>query len=215
MRKGISIKGVHSYRDLGIEIADRKISIPEINRITETIPYQNGSYDFSSLNGEVTYKNRTLSYTFEIAEESTEKMEIEKQKILNWLSDVTNEKIYDDYIPGYYFIGSIDSYSWEEDFEYGKIVINFSVYPFKYRNIVARKEYDVFGSLNVSLNTDSSHKVMPKIISNSDFIINYNNISLAIGIGTFQDVNFTLAKSNEFIIEGTGKIIFEYTDEVL
>lgn len=213
--KGIEIKGVHTFRDLGFMIAKRNISIPKPNKIKESVPYQNGEYDFSLLNGEMTYQNRILSYTFDIAELSTEEMEKEKRKILNWASNVVNEKIYDDYLPEYYFVGSFESSSWTEDFGQGEITIEFSVYPYMYERKETTKTFNVEDELVLSLITESSHRIIPTIITTGNLLITRDSDSIAIAPGTFKDVDFFLERENHFIFSGSGTISFEYVNEVL
>lgn len=213
--KGVEIKGIHTFRDLGFMISKRNISIPEPNKIKESVPYQNGEYDFSLLNGEMTYKNRILTYTFDVGELSTEEMEIEKRKIVNWASSVVNEKIYDDYLPEYYFMGSFDSSSWTEDFGQGEITIKFSVYPFMYEKIETIKSFNIEGDLIINLTTESSHKIIPTIISTSNILITRDSDSIAIAPGTFKDVDFFLEPENHFVFSGTGTITFKFVNEVL
>lgn len=213
--KGIEINGVHTFRDLGFVIAKRNISIPIPNKIKESVPYQNGEYDFSCINGEMTYQNRILSYTFDIAELTTEEMEIEKRKILNWACNVVNERIFDDYLPNFYFIGSYESSSWSEDFGQGELTLEFSVYPYCFEIKPTIKTFEIDGETTLNIMTESSHKIIPTITSTGNLIINRDTDSIAIAPGSFKDVDFYLDKENYFVITGTGTITFEYVNEVL
>ncbi len=215
MNKGICIKNIHTFKDLGFMLAKRNISIPKPNRITEKVPYQNGEYDFSNLNGEITYQNRTLSYTFDIAEIDTKEMELQKRIILNWAANVINEEIYDDYIEGYHFVGSYNSSSWNEDFGQGEITIEFSVYPYLYADTETVKSFIIEEETSIVLNTESSHRIIPTINTTGNFLISTDNGTIAIGEGSFKDVNFFLDQNNIFQITGNGTISFTYVDEVL
>ena len=102
------IKGnKHSFKDFNITIAKRDIGIPKKNKITEKIPFSNVTYDFSLLYGEQTYDERSLSYTFNIIGKNKNDMNVKKTNILTWLMDGGKEKLYDDTIPGVYFLAEI------------------------------------------------------------------------------------------------------------
>ena len=49
---------------------------------------------------------------------------------INWIYQTNEEKIEDDYISNYYFVGSLESVDWQEDFGKGTIGVSFSVYPY-------------------------------------------------------------------------------------
>lgn len=213
--KGISANGKHSYEDFGLVVAERTISLPQPNSITESVPYQNGEYDFSDINGEVTYKNRDIKYSFSIAELTTEEMEKKKRNFSTWIKSIVNTKIYDDYDPEYYFYGSLKSFSWKEDFGPGTIEVVFSVYPYKYSIEKTTIALEVDGELETILNTDSAHQVIPKIITNAEMVIERDNTSIAIGNGTYYDLEFVLYPTNNFKFIGTGTITFEFVKEVI
>ena len=134
MIKQLIINNKKSYDDFGVYIASRKISSPKKKVIKETVPFTNKVYDFSKINGELYWEERTLEYSFDIAEITTEEMEVVKSKLLSWLLNVHDTDIYDPYIGDYHFHGSYDSDSWEEDFGAGTISVSFSVYPYKISN---------------------------------------------------------------------------------
>lgn len=63
---GITLHDKHSYRDFGAWLKSKTIGIPSTIKITETIPYMQGSYDFTELYGEQTYDDRELEYEFDL-----------------------------------------------------------------------------------------------------------------------------------------------------
>lgn len=132
--KQLVINGKKSYDDFGVCIATRKISQPKKKTIKESVPFSNVTYDFSKIDGEIYWEERTLTYTFDIAEFTTEEMEDVKGKLLDWLLNVHDADIYDPYIPDYHFHGSYDSDSWDEDFGSGTLNVSFTVYPYKISN---------------------------------------------------------------------------------
>ena len=48
--------------DFGLVISDKTIGLPNKQAIYENVPYYSGFYDFSTINGEVNYTDRTIIY---------------------------------------------------------------------------------------------------------------------------------------------------------
>lgn len=146
--KQLMIGGKKSYDDFGLLIASRNISQPKKKSIKESVPFSNTIYDFSKINGEIYWEERTLEYTFDIAEITTEEMEKIKSKALDWFMNVHDDDIYDPYIGDYHFHGSFDSDSWNEDFGAGELSISFTVYPYK----ISNSDVNVIEEIGVSDN---------------------------------------------------------------
>ena len=62
---GIIKSNKHSYYDFGLKIISREFNPPSKKKVKETLPYMNGSYDFSSLYGDNVYEERTVKYVFD------------------------------------------------------------------------------------------------------------------------------------------------------
>ncbi|MCD8188636.1 MAG: hypothetical protein LUD78_00165 [Clostridiales bacterium] len=133
---GVSINGVHSYTDLGLMIREREITTPERQAVRATVPYMNGYYDFSSLNGGPYYGSRTLTYSFDLLADTPQEVEAIRNDVLSWAMTAQESKIYDDDDPNYYFVGSYDSESFDPDDdlpEYGgRQTIKFIAQPYRY-----------------------------------------------------------------------------------
>ena len=129
---GIELNGKHSYRDFGLCIESSVISPPMRKKVTQTVPFMNGYYDFSDIGGKVFYESRTIKYSFEIIEDNIQNLEKEKNKICSWLETASQSEIYDDADPDHHFIGSTDSIDWQPDGEnYGLITETFLCQPFR------------------------------------------------------------------------------------
>lgn len=133
-KDGITINGKHSYYDFGLYVADRNIGIPAKKVIKKTIPYMNGAYDFTMLNGVPAYEERQITYGFDITGVTLEEMEAEKASVLAWLYTAHDVDIFDDAYPDTYFHGSYVSDSWDEDGCQGHLKVVFEVYPFRISN---------------------------------------------------------------------------------
>lgn len=216
MIKQLIIDGKKSYDDFGVYISNRQISSPAKKTVKQEIPYSNIVYDFSKINGEIYWNERELKYEFDIAEYTTEKMEVVKSNLMEWLLNVHDTDIYDPYIGEYHFHGSYDKDSWSEDFGAGTISVSFLVYPYKIANnavsvFLDESEYTEY---ELNLNNNSSHRVSLTITSTGNFTIKMNNTEYSIGVGTFTLENFYLeAGDNTLEINGNGKLTFTWVEE--
>lgn len=134
--KGFSINGKHSFADYGLFISRRAIGLPTKNSIRKTVPFMNGYYDFSRINGGDTWGERQISYTFDIVGNTVEETDAECTRILNWLGNIFEADIYDDTMPEHHFHGSFLSATTaeSEDGEKSELTVTFVCYPFKISN---------------------------------------------------------------------------------
>lgn len=219
MIKQLVINNKKSFDDFGVYIATRKITSPKKKVIKESVPFSNNIYDFSKINGELYWEERTLEYSFDIAEIKTEDMEVVKSKLLNWLLNVHDTDIYDPYIPNHHFHGSYNSDSWEEDFGAGTINVSFTVYPYK----ISNKPITHSRSLNAGVNeltiiNNSSHRVTPTIICSENMSIQIGTIiySFSAGETKVDSIKFESGK-NELLVTPTterANITISYIEEV-
>jgi predicted Ser/Thr protein kinase len=68
-----------SCDDFEASVKERVIHPPKKKSIKKTIPFSNVTHDFSAINGEVYWEERTLEYIFEIIANSAEELEEKKQ----------------------------------------------------------------------------------------------------------------------------------------
>lgn len=129
---GFKTHGKHSYFDMGCCIAARDTGTPEKKSVTATVPYMSGFYDLSKLYGAIAFEARQLMYRFEFVEDSREELQQKKSQFLEWLSQVHDEEIADDDIPGRHFIGSLSEWEFEEGEEgqSGSLEVTFNCQPF-------------------------------------------------------------------------------------
>ena len=214
--KGISARGIHSFYDLNLVIADRKISPPVPKRITDTVPYMSGEYDFSKINGEVALEAREIYYEFDLSKVFTEIREKIQQKFLWWLYQIVDADIYDDYIPGYHFHGSLKNINYSENWEKSTIGVTFSVDPYKYSNDLKYIEFEVFDSREFEVISKSVHKIQPIIETTSDFVLSFETKKFSIKDRKVTSLDLLLNPGRNIMkATGTGKIKFIYREEVL
>lgn len=229
---GITINEKHSFKDFKLTIKNKKIGIPKKKKIKESLPYMNGSYDFTALYGEPTYDDRELEYSFNVIGENKFDLNSKKMKILEWLTEKNTFDLFDDTLPEYYFKSTIEELDFNEQGNTGELNLKLSCYPFKIcKNLEGNDVWDIFNfesdfaqsnKFNIQYETKinlfncSSINVVPTIVASSNFTIVKDNFEFKINPGITTDWRFYLNKGdNPLIINGVGEIEFKFRKEVL
>lgn len=229
---GITINEKHSFKDFKLTIKNKKIGIPKKKKIKESLPYMNGSYDFTALYGEPTYDDRELEYSFNVIGENKFDLNSKKMKILEWLTEKNTFDLFDDTLPEYYFKSTIEELDFNEQGNTGELNLKLSCYPFKIcKKLEGNDVWDIFNfesdfaqinKFNIQYETKinlfncSSINVVPTIVATSTFTIVKDNFEFKINPGITTDWRFYLNKGdNPLIINGVGEIEFKFRKEVL
>lgn len=229
---GIIKNSKHSFDDFGLWIVDKQIDPPTKKRITSSIPYMNGVYDFSQIYGETTYEERSLKYVFEIVEDTKEMLNIKKIEAVNWLMSDGKCYLYDDAIPGFNFSAECVDISFSEEGTRGKLTAKFTAYPFKIStfqdghdiwddfnfelDMVQDTKFDVEIIRNIQLYNNGAIGINPIIICSNDMEIIKGTTTFKFKAGESKSWSFKLDKGlNNLTIKGTGAIEFKWYKEVL
>lgn len=129
LNQGITINGKNSYSDFGLVISDKTIALPTKKVITDTVPYFNGFYDFSNVQGFNFFDDRYLEYVFDITADTQTELETLYTDVLIWLMDTNQSTIYDTESQKTY-IGSLDKWNVEEDILYKQLTVSFKCQPY-------------------------------------------------------------------------------------
>ena len=239
--KGIEINNIHTYRDLGVSISSKDIGAPELNRITQTVPFMNGVYDFSDLYGEETYGERILKYEFDLSDISKELMNARKIKLINFFKNNQNSIFRDDTIKGYHFyFERMISHRFKESGFEGILTVSLAMYPFKIRDIyegnncwddfnfeldiLQDTKFAVNGSKSITLWNLGSKKVSPIILLSNmsprdlmriDF--NGNTYNLTTEVTGYNSVDAIKLNpgANKLNLYGNGTVEFKFRKELL
>ena len=130
---GIRINDKHSYGDFGLELKSRNIGLPEKKSIRQTVPFMNGYYDFSALNGASAWNERIIEYSFDVLNDNPVELDHFVSLVLDWLCNVHDEDIFDNTVYLYHWHGSYESADvvWDESGLKAEITVSFVVHPFK------------------------------------------------------------------------------------
>jgi len=217
MIKQLIANGKSSFNDFGIYIKERNPSLPSKRSNTKTVPGMHGSYDFSSLYGEVIYESRIIEYKFDITGWNVEDLDNERRKVLDWLMNINEAKIIDEYSPNYYWYGSYSEGSWSEDAEQGLLSVKFLVYPFQISINPMEVNFNVSSTEKetILINNNSSHRVKPTIITTGDILIEMDSKSVSLSAGEWEVDDFYLNKGeNTLSVSGSADVCIKYNEEV-
>lgn len=230
---GIIKNNKHSYNDFGLKILSREFNPPSKKKIKETLPFMNGSYDFSLLYGENVYEERTIKYVFDFRYKDKIDFFNKKTAITDWLLNSSKEPLYDDLIPGYYFIAECDdSISFDEGYIDCEVTVVFNAYPFKISTLqdghdiwdnfnfeldmVQETKFESESTKNIQLYNNGAIGINPIVVCSSNMEIIKGNTTYKFNSGETKAWNFKLDKGlNDLIIKGTGTIEFKWYKEVL
>lgn len=230
--RGITFNNIHSIKTFDLYVNKLDISPPSKIKVYESVPFMNGSYDFSYIYGDNSFGDRTLKYSFELIEDSNINLNIAKIRVENWLLACGQCKLFDDAIPGYYFLAECTDISESDNGEYSLIEATFIAYPFKIcsyeegdiawddfnfeLDILQETKFDVSGSKNVKIHNVGATSVFPEIICSSTMEVTKDNVNYKFNPGTIKNHVFELnVGENNLTLKGNGSIEFKFRKEVL
>ena len=230
----ITYNNKNSYNDFGLKrFNSKEHKAPVKNKIYESIPFMNGSYDFSNIYGSPSYSDRELNYSFLIEIENEEVMNYKKIAIENWLLGTNSKSILiDEDLKGYYYMAECTDVNFDNYYSFGLIDITFTAYPFKIGeayegnnlwdsfnfelDVLQDTKFTVNGTSNVSIYNSSIIDIEPEIVASSSFEITLDGKKYAVEAGTSKDYRFKLRKgNNNLTLKGNGTIEFRFRKEVL
>lgn len=229
--RGVTFNGKHN-NDLNIVMHSKSIQSPPKKKIKETVPFMNGSYDFSTVgsNGEITYSEREISIIFGLPAETKERLQVLYSKVMEWLVDTGKQKLIFDVMKDYYFMAEVEeTTSFEETMEFGKLEVKFKADPFKYsidyigsniwdtfnfeEDYLQDSGYDVIGSKVITL-YNPGRTIRPVINCSAPMTLIQNGKSYSLTTGDNKLYGFYLTTlANTLTINGTGRITFTFRKE--
>lgn len=132
MSYGISVEGYHSLDDYGWSLSNREDKPPELRRTVVTVPYSNGSLDYTGVYGEPFYEEREITYEFAKEFDGVGAMHEGVREFCEWLAGIVNADIHDDMFSEFHYHGSctgIDT-DHEKSGVIAHVTATFTMYPF-------------------------------------------------------------------------------------
>ena len=209
--KGITFGDYHSYDDLSLILNSKEIGAPEPKTETIDIPGGNGELDFTEFSGAVRYKNRKLTFEFSyIGAQST---------FMDAFSDIQNaihgkkvNCILDD-DPDFYYVGRCTVDKWKADKNIGKITVEVSCEPYKYKQNMTTVTQDISTSGTIRL-VNLKKSVVPKISTTAPITIAWTGGSVALAAGNNQIIpEFILREGTTSVtVSGSATVTFKYQE---
>ena len=231
--RGFSSNGKHNH-DVGVVMNSKTIQSPSKKKIKQSVPFMNGSYDFSTIatNGEITYDDRQIKVKLGLPARSKEHLEVMYSNTLEWLEDTGKTQLIFDDMPDYYFMAEVEeSSSLDETMSYGELEVTFVADPLKTSVDYAGEEkwdtfnfeldamqdvgFDVIGETTVSI-YNCGRSICPLVNCSTNMSIIHDNQEYDLVTGDNKYWSFKLQNGmNNIYINGTGYIKFRFRKEML
>lgn len=199
----------HSFYHFHMYLKPVTIPYPEVKTDYVDIPAYNGSIDYSDLLGEVFYKNRKFSLSFEI--EDIRKFDGTLEELARFV-DGKRVKMSFYFDKRYYYVGRVQINNYKSSGNLGEIVLDIECEPFKYKN---EETYLVLPLVNVSLNNiayvkNGKKPVRPYFKVDKNINTWYEDVSFK-----YKGKEFMVRKEDDFVFfedvifyEGDNKLEF-------
>ena len=229
--RGFKFNGKHN-NDLGVIMHSKSIQSPSKKKIKESVPFMNGSYDFSTVgsNGDISYNEREITIVIGLPAKTKEHLQVMYSKVIEWLVDAGKQKLIFDVMQDYYFMAEAEeTTSLEETMEFGQLEIKFTAEPFKRSNEYVGSDvwdsfnfeedyaqstsYNIVGSSVITV-YNPGRMVSPIINCSASMTLIQNGKSYNLSIGNNKLYGFYLYNlGNTLTINGTGTIKFTFRKE--
>ena len=225
--------GNYDSRENNMFLISRDAPTPSENEITESVPYMQGVYDFSQLNGgERYFDNREITYQVMLFEKDYPTRKYAEQEIKRQLMPLGIQPLYDSHDNGYHWLGKCKSVSVEDDAEKGTLSCSvvFDCYPFAIYNstegsdiwddvyfphwIFQETKYTVNGSQSISLFNIGSKSAECELIVTGTVNASGSFGTLNLTAGNYKDTQLVLTMGeNKLTLSGNGTIEFRWHRE--
>lgn len=213
---GIKIGNKHSADDFGMFMTDFSVSPPEPQTAYVDVPFRDGPLDFSTAltGGIVKYKNRTVTAAFKTQDHTPDSWKDRYHGFVNYVQGQKLSLIFD-YDPQYYYLGRISCDAAKDDQIIGSFSITADCDPYKYKLFPTVKEFDVSGSLSVTLQNDRMPAV-PIVTTDAEITVKFGGSTIVFPSGTRKAPALLLLEGeNQLTLTGSGHIKFEYQEGAL
>jgi predicted phage tail component-like protein len=223
--RGFTFNGKHNS-EMGVFMHSKSIQPPSKKKIKESVPFMNGSYDFSTIgsNGEVVYDEREINIEIGFDNNNKERLSMNYSKILEWIINVNGKHklIFDDSKDYYYMVEVEESSTFEEVMNFGKLIIKFIAEPFKNgidyatntlwdtfnfnEDYLQCSDYDITASKTINV-YNPKLLVTPIINCSSNMVLTYNNKNYNLNAGDNKPYGLRLQNGvNIFTFTGNGHV---------
>ena len=231
MYPDVQIADFKTFTDWGLKLESMSISFPEAKTDQVDIPGANGLLDLSEVNGQICYKNRTLTLNFSLLDDYTEWHDLSSKiaKVLH--GKVIKCVLPDD--PNYYYEGRFSLQTTKSNDVLADFVITGDVQPFKMERYTAAENWlwdpfsfengivrgysgiSISGSLSVDV-TGSDMPIVPKITCSAAMTVEVGGKTFELTEGVNKNYDIILGSgTNVMKFTGTGTVSIDFRGGVL
>lgn len=211
--KGITFGRLHSYRDLGLLLAEKELGSPGIKENKIDIEGADGDLDLTDFFGEAKYEN--VLHKFDFASTAPQNSFPSLfSRIKNALHGKKMRIILDD-DPQFYYLGRLKVSNFTNGKGAGYVSIDADCEPYKYKLAKTVVSRTISGTETITL-TNGRKRAVPLVTIQTDGSINIvfggSNIwDLGSGSYTLPELELTEGE-NPVTVTGTGTISFEWQE---
>jgi hypothetical protein len=197
-------KNKDSAVDFDIYPASKDLTPPKKKRITETVPFMNGEWDFSKIGGKQYYESRICKYEFDIIGNTKEEMNAAARAVINWLTvDCEGESLIDTDLSGFAFtVINADASFAEEDLQ-GLLTIEFICEPFMVAHNDTKKMTRVGEPIEMILKNRGCEPAVATFIGKSDMILEINGTTYETAGNVTYYYDFVTLPMGETVVKAT------------
>lgn len=192
----IIFKGKNSELDFDIYPAKKDLTPPKKKRITETVPFMNGNWDFSKIGGKQYYESRICKYEFDIIGNTKEEMNETAKAVTHWLTvDCEGESLIDTDLGGFEFAVINADASFAEDGLQGLLTVELECDPYMVAHNDTKKMTIIGEPIEMTLRNRGCEPASVTFYSKSNMIIEINGTTYELtsdSAGTYHREFFTL-----------------------
>lgn len=227
--EGIIIDSFNSMQE-NLFLIDRAAPSPDEKEVVESIPFMNGSYDFSMIFGERFFEDRELTYQFMLFNLPYRERKVFETKLKRKLLPIGITEIYDTHDKDYFWLGKVTRIDVKDNEEMHclEIEIIIKAHAYMFRKILEGQDvwdefrFDSDVSQDVKFHLTSEFKdillinvgqtgLVPKITVEGNATVEFHNRIYQLNTGQIKDDRFSLSVGlNELKIKGFGTIEFEF-----
>lgn len=204
----------NSYDDFGILLRPKTRPKPSPIYEKVSIPGRNGPLDFTEWAGDVFYDNLSFPLEFYVIDPMNtwdEKLRV----ITNYLHGRKMKVTFSDE-PDFYYLGRVKINELSSDRSVGMLSIECDFEPYKYKQNVTSKQYNVTAGSSYEFTNDRM-RVVPTLTLSAAMTIEFEGNSYSLGAGSSKvlDIQFKEGVNTIKVITGSGTLKAEYQEASL
>ena len=228
------IFGEFDSADYELYMIERDAPTPDEKEVLLSIPYAQGTHDFSALLGERVFENRTNRYVLRVYNKVYDERKIIENKVKDILLSQNYNQLFDTHDSDGFWWGKCSKVTCDDDNEYNKltITIEFECYPYfmsKFNyftdiwdifnfdyDVACYSAYNIKGYQDILFINNGSTALSPIIQSSApmDLILNGEKYKIKEGIN--QNYFIKISKGiNNVQIFGMGRVVVYMRTELM